>query len=81
MEFDVDADGKWVELPECHILLVARAYLFDNWLLLGKSYTELKVNESGLYRAIRKSDGKVFKPARFKPTEWGEDEKLALEEA
>ena len=57
---------NWIDIPACRVLEVTRVETGEYFKLFGEDGEPLKQNGL-IYRAIRKSDSRVFKIASFIP--------------
>lgn len=71
--------AKWIEIPARRVLEVDRNELFEQYDLLGEDGFPVAQGAS-VYRIVKRSNGKVFKPAEFVPAAHFEMNVYYLEE-
>ena len=72
--------AEWVEIPACRILLVPHAEFFSDYQAVNEKGDPMSTVSGVPYRIIRKTDGKVFKPARYRPVGSNRQKEFVLEE-
>ena len=59
----------WIDIPACRVLEVTQLAFLEDYKCYGEDGEPIKRKYGNVYRVVRLSDCKVFKPASFIPVE------------